>query len=334
MTKLIERVLLLAVIVAAAMWFVRELKIRRATAPAAATPATVEPAAQPGPAVAAADREPDAPAPESAPDTAAESPAATADEHDDTVPSLVGKSVRVEHEPPDEFLARISDPKRKNYIRAEVVAALDPIYAPLFRCFQMSPEQLAYIKYLIAEKRVVDNEYNLRTIRAQTADRVAVAREGTQRAAEWDTKVRDFLGPEAYELYEGYNRSLPERMIVKEYNQKLEALALGLTYEQEDSVIRTMYEERRNSIEMRDLMGNENPALIMDRIRGRADIIVRDYDAMAQRVALRCQSQLQPAQYASLTNQLAANRATMEGLMTLLSTMSDEEIAVMASGGL
>lgn len=334
MTKLIERILVVAVLVAAGVWAAREMKIRRMAAPAAAPTEVAQSAAQPEPVVAATGREPDATAPGIA-RAATEEPAATPDdEQDETVPSLVGKSVRVEQEPPDEFLARISDPKRKNYIRAELVVAMDPIYAPLFRCFQMSPEQLAYIKYLLAEKRVVDNEYNLRTICAAKADRMAVAREGEQRAAEWETKIRDFLGPEAYDLYEGYNRSLPERMIVKECKQKLEAVGHGLTYEQEDAVIRTMYEERRNSIEMRELMGNENPALIMDRIRGRVDIVTRDYDAMAQRVALRCQSQLQPAQYASLTNQLAVNRASIEGILTLLSTMSDEEIVVMASGRL
>lgn len=324
MTRIIERLLLLAVIVAAVVWGAREIRIRLQPAQTAA------PVSSDGFGTA------DATSPAAPEQTAAPEPARpdAAESNDETVPSLVGKSVLVEHEPPDEFLERISDPKRKNYIRAELVAAMDPIYAPLFRCYQMSPEQMAYMKYLLAEKRVVENEYGLRAIRTPLSDRAAVQREGEQRAAEWETKIRDFLGPEAYDLYEGYNRSLPERMVVKAFKQKLEGDGLDLSYEEEDAVIRCMYEERRNSIEMRELFGCENPALIVDRVRGRTDIVTRDYDAMTQRISLRCQSLLQPAHYASLTNQLAINGASMEGVLTLLSAMSDEEIAVMASGGL
>lgn len=326
MTKLIERTLFIAVVIAAIVWGARELRIRhpRASSESSERELAETPGIPPG----------KVHAEERAGSSIEEFTADDDDARDDdTVPSLVGKSIHVEQAPPDEFLERISDPKRKTFLRASLIAAMDPVYAPLFRCYQMSPEQLAYIKYLLAEKKVVENEYNLRAIRSVAEGRPAVMAEGKSRADEWETKINTFLGPDAYDLYEGYNRSLPERMVVRNYKTRLESEGLGLSYDQEDSLIRAMYEERRNSIEMRDFYGSDNAVFVLDRTRGRSDIILRDYEAMTQRIAIRCQQTIPSTHYAAFTNQLALNGTAMEGVLTILSTLSDEDLSLIISGG-
>jgi len=326
MNRFIERALFTAVVVAALVWGVRELRLRQ-SAPSSNIPhqEAAETTTRTGDLSGATHAEDDGASPR-------EEPAADRRD-DDTVPSLVGKSIHVEQEPPDDFLERISDPKRKNFLRASLVAAMDPVYAPLFRCYQMSPEQLAYIKHLLAEKKVVENEYNLRAIRSSPEGRPAVMAEGKSRTDEWETKIKTFLGPDAYDLYEGYNRSLPERMVVRNYKTRLETEGLGLSYEQEDSLIRTMYEERRNSIEMRDFYGSDNAVFVLERTRGRSEIILRDYKAMTERIAIRCQSAIPPTHYAAFTNQLAFNGTAMEGVLAILSTLNDEDLGLIISGG-
>jgi hypothetical protein len=319
MARVAEKLLIAAVVVAAMVWAWREVQIHRLEVASGANSAAPVQEVVPVPADSTARVESVAVAP------AAES---------NTVPTLVGKSIKVDGRLPDDFLARLSDPRRKSYVKAGLVAAMDSLYAPLFRCYQLTSDELSYLKYLIAEKKAVEEEYNVRLIAKDTAQTTVLQREAADAAVEWDAQVRDFLGAEAFDLYEGYNRSLPERLSIKDARTRLETTGAPLTYEQEDALIRLMYEERVQTPALKDFADSPDPALAMTRARENPEEIVAAYDAMVQRIGWRARDFLEPSQFTVVTNQLAGNRAALEGMLVILSTLTDEELAEAAVGGM
>ncbi len=301
--RLVEWALRMALLLAISGWLWREWELRRLTRLAPPPAGAPVPAEAPEPAP-PRPTPPTAPSPpNAAPMTARAAP----------MPALTNQPVRIVQAPPDDFIERLNNPKRKDYIKASFISAMDGTYAPLFRYYRMTAEQIAYLKYLLAEKQAFENDSRARIFKSPPAARAELEAELNAQLAARAQTIRDYLGAQAFEIYLGYDESLSEQLLTRDIRRTLANLQLDLTYAQEDALIRILYEERMNAFEIRDLLAAPHLAAVPpEAARTPPETIRRSHNAMEQRVVSRCRALLNAAQLEFLTNHLAAARARAE----------------------
>jgi hypothetical protein len=114
-----------------------------------------------------------------------------------------------------------------------------------------------------------------------------------------DAEIRAFLGEEHYAVYAWNENSEPERSRLKEFRSRLTDSGASLSSEQEDALVRTMYEERLATSFTHDF---HNPHTFdMDRLpeifsEGSLGQFMAEMEQLNERVIARAQSILTPEQ--------------------------------------
>jgi hypothetical protein len=202
----------------------------------------------------------------------------------------------------------LTNRKRLDTIRAFSSPELDSLYAPLFRSLGLAPEDIDVFKDLITARRIAQAELRIREQNAETDAELLALQEQRTRAMDWfDERMREVLGTGDFESLEGYEKSLAERTMLFDYKQGLDNLGRGLTYEQEDRLIRLMYDER-SSVTSLDALFSGGDSTFDDE----TDALVRDFDAWADRVLLKCAYLLDEDQLKALKAQLDAQQRALE----------------------
>lgn len=220
--------------------------------------------------------------------------------------------IRLKERPREEFLRMLNDPKRKMFMEAAWTLELDQRYGPLFRYFEMTPEEMRYLKSLLLEKRSKADTFSA-SLLAATDDaerRTAVQQKRDQASRELDGRAREFLGTEAFEEYEGYERSLPERMMLHDFKVVADNAGSPLAYEQEDKLIRMMHEERAAVPELSELYENEGEPVAVTRDRGLE--IIRAVNVWHDRVLMRARDLLDERQMYFFEGQVQQVRDVIE----------------------
>ncbi len=156
----------------------------------------------------------------------------------------------------------------------------------------MTPDELQDFKDLLAAKQLLEVEGEILKSFGAMVDASGEMTD-TERAAaklEIENGLRGYLGDNAYADYEGYVKSLPERTMLRDLRQQLVNVELDMSFDQEDRLIRMMYDERSAAPEMAKIMGesrglsapNEEEAVRLlsayerwlDRVRMRASTIL------------------------------------------------------------
>lgn len=220
--------------------------------------------------------------------------------------------LRVKERPREEFLRMLNDPKRKMFMEAAWTLELDQRYGPLLRYFEMTPEEMRYLKSLLLEKRSRADTFSARLLAAtgDAAARTAVQQERDQAAQELDGRLREFLGGDPFEEYQGYERSLPERMMLHDFKIVADNAGAPLGYGQEDKLIRMMNEERAAVPELSELYDNEGEAVAVTRDRGLE--IVRAVNVWHDRVLMRAKDLLDERQMYFFEGQVQQIRDVIE----------------------
>jgi len=194
------------------------------------------------------------------------------------------------------FLEALQDPARRENMKSVWSMQMDSIYGPLLRSMQMTPDELNEFKGFLMAKRWVNVDFGMKLAAAETneAGQAQIEQQRKQTQDEIDGRIRQYLGENAYAEYDGYEKSLTERTMLGDFKQELENIKAGLTYEQEDKLIRMMYEERTKSpvlnhaIEESDSVANRSPDEWKD--------VLREFDQWKTRVDGRAAELLSPAQ--------------------------------------
>ncbi len=235
------------------------------------------------------------------------------------------KKVRIRRRSKDEMARLMDDPKRKQYMQAAWTFHLDRTYGDLLRYYEMTPDELAYFRSLLVEQLSRQDSLNARRLdaRGSRAELAAVRAEDERSKREVDGRIREFLGEEAWAEYEGYEESMPERMILSACLVALENAGRGLTWEQEDAAIRILYEERVRRPELEKVDDEVHAGLSREESEG----VLRSVEAWLTDSRLRLKPILDADQFAAVERQLQFVRDAIEvGLsMAPLMTGEDEE---------
>lgn len=142
------------------------------------------------------------------------------------------------------------------------------------------------------------------------ADRARLEQAMDRALREIDARILEFLGGDAYADYEGYEKSLPERTMIGTCRRTLENAGRALSYEQEDALIRMMYEERAGSPDLGELFESRGmpPAFSADE----STAVLWKFDGWQRRVVARASNILGPEQMAAFEADLQTVRYEVE----------------------
>lgn len=137
----------------------------------------------------------------------------------------------------------MDDPEVQKLMAVQRKASLDGRYAALFRMLNLPPDQLDKLKNLLVDKSTANSDV-MAAAREQGVDRrddpamfnqlVAAAQE------EIDANIRTTLGEVGYAQYVDYERTLPQRSVAAQLEQRLSYTSTPLTPEQSAQLVRIL----------------------------------------------------------------------------------------------
>lgn len=177
----------------------------------------------------------------------AEAPAAAADQNDDDEPPSPERRFRRNRSEGRSFF---DNPQAQKLVALQQRAALDNRYAELFKKLGLTPAQLAQFKNLLVEKQSAMMDV-MAAARAQgldpRRDRDEVRALVTQTQAELDNNIHAVLGDGAFNDYQHYQQTLPQRATAEQFAQRLSYTATPLSPSQTEQLIQIFSQTSKSS---------------------------------------------------------------------------------------
>jgi hypothetical protein len=190
---------------------------------------------------------------------------------------------------------------KKEHERAIERSAKQLVSSNLVEQLQLTPEQAATLRELVKKKHAPGMEMNMVLMNGDLSD-AELAQAGRnmrdQRNAA-DNEIRAFLGDDRYSVYAWQEDSEAERSRIKEFRAKLAEENATLTREQEENLVRAMYDERVTTTFTHDFHNPHN--FDMDQLpeifsEASLDQFMREMEQLNERIIVRAQSILGPEQ--------------------------------------
>ena len=157
------------------------------------------------------------------------------------------------------------DPKMKEMIKSSQKMFMGPMidkqYAALFQQLNMTPEQAATLKDLLQKKMLAGADAGMSMMdgsldAAQRADLTKQIKSATD---DYDAQIKQFLGDENYPAFQGYEKTVPDRMTVSQFSDQLAGGASPLSNDQQQQLAVAM-NDARTSFKWTTDYSNKNPS--------------------------------------------------------------------------
>lgn len=141
------------------------------------------------------------------------------------------------------FMAMMDDPEVQRLVATQQRGALDSRYAALFKSLNLTPAQLEQFKNLLVEKRTAVADV-MAAARSQglngreNRDEIRALMQNAQ--SEVDASIRATLGETAYQQYQNFEKTQPERNVVSQLQQKLSYSGTPLTDTQSEQLVQVL----------------------------------------------------------------------------------------------
>lgn len=139
-----------------------------------------------------------------------------------------------------DFMAMMDQPEMQRLMSIQQKAGLDSRYASLFKSLNLTPEQLEKFKNLLVEKRTAMMDV-LAAAREQginpRTNRAAFEKLVSDSQTEIDDTIRSTLGDSAFSQYQAYEKTLPERTVVGQLEQRLSYSSTPLSDSQAEQLV-------------------------------------------------------------------------------------------------
>jgi hypothetical protein len=119
-------------------------------------------------------------------------------------------------------------------------------YAPVFEQINLSQDQRARLQDLILKKNAVNMDKGLPLMNAKldAARRAVLIAEMKNAREGCDAEIRELLGKEDYDVFEQFEKSLPDRLVMGFFKSKAAGTGAPLSEEQQAQLLQAVSEER------------------------------------------------------------------------------------------
>jgi len=138
---------------------------------------------------------------------------------------------------------------------------IDKQYAALFQQLNLTPDQTAGLKDLLQKKMSVGADATMSMLDGSLdAGKLAdSAKQMKSETDDYDAQIKQFLGDDNYPAFQNYEKTIPDRMTVSQFNDQLAGSATALNAEQQQQLIQAM-NDARTSFKWTTDYNNKNPA--------------------------------------------------------------------------
>jgi hypothetical protein len=147
-----------------------------------------------------------------------------------------------------EFFAKLMDsPEMKKMISDQQRAVVEAMYGPLFKELNLTPDQEAAFKQLLADQQAKGVELAGALLGGDKEARARALEQMKEQQRESDEQIRALLGESGYASYKEYTETMGERTAVQQFSQRLSGGPNALSDAQSRTLAQIMTEERRNA---------------------------------------------------------------------------------------
>jgi hypothetical protein len=204
----------------------------------------------------------------------------------------------------------LKDPQMKATLKKQQVENVERmankvVNAGLIKQLNLNADQAGYLKELLKKKYGPGADISIELMAGELTDAqlTELGKQFKQQIAEADSQIKGYLGDDAYKIFEWQEKSQEDRSRVKDFQKKLSGLGQSsLGPEQEDGLLRAIYEERQNfkfQVDYRDPLNYDYEHLREFFSEENLNIFFHDMERLNENILLRVQALLTPEQSAA-----------------------------------
>ncbi len=154
--------------------------------------------------------------------------------------------------PMQAYAAIFKNPTMREMIKSQQKAVIGPMldkqYGSLFQQLNLTPEQTAALKDLLEKKAFAgtDAGFSMLDNTLDAAQRADLAKQVKSQTDDIESQIKQFLGDANYQTFQTYEKTLPDRTTVSQFNEQLAGTATALNARQQDQLIQAMGDARSN----------------------------------------------------------------------------------------
>jgi hypothetical protein len=148
--------------------------------------------------------------------------------------------------------AMFKDPKMREMIKSQQKAVFGPMidkqYSDLFKQLNLTPDQAAAFKNLMVKKMLAgaDAGFSMIDDSLDASQRADVAKQVKSQVDDVDGQIKQSLGDDNYQAFQSYEKSVPDRTSVGQFNDQFAGTPNALTGAQQDQLVQAMSDARNN----------------------------------------------------------------------------------------
>ncbi len=150
------------------------------------------------------------------------------------------------------FAAMFKDPGMREMIKSQQKAVIGPMldrqYGALFQQLNLTPEQTATLKDLLEKKMLAgtDAGFSMLDNTLDASQRADLAKQVKNQTDDLENQIKQFLGDASYQTFQNYEKTVPDRTVVSQFNDQLAGTATALSAQQQDQLTQAMGDARNN----------------------------------------------------------------------------------------
>jgi hypothetical protein len=150
------------------------------------------------------------------------------------------------------MVAMFKDPKMREMMKSQQKAVLGPMiakqYSDLFKQLNLTPDQAATFKDLIQKKMLTgaDAGFSMMDDSLDASQRADIGKQVKSQVDDVDNQIKQFLGDDNYQAFQSYEKTVPDRQSVGQFNDQFAGSANALSAAQQDQLVQAMSDARNN----------------------------------------------------------------------------------------
>jgi hypothetical protein len=202
--------------------------------------------------------------------------------------------------------AMFKDPKMREMIKSQQKAVFGPMiakqYSDLFKQLNLTPDQSAAFKDLIEKKMLTgaDAGFSMMDDSLDASQRADNAKQVKSQVDDIDNQIKQYLGDDNYQAFQSYEKTVPDRMSIGQFNDAFAGTPNALTDAQQNQLVQAMSDARNNfkwtsGLNQKDpgMTGDMSTLLTDDNINK----FVQESEQFDQQFLTRAQQILSPEQF-------------------------------------
>jgi len=202
----------------------------------------------------------------------------------------------------------LKDPQMKTTMKKQQMENVERmankvVNASLIKELNLNADQARYLKDLLKKKYGPGADLTIELMAGELSDAqmAELGKQFKQQINEADSQIKTYLGDDAYKTFEWQEKSQEDRSRVKDFQKKLADAGQSLGSEQEDGLVRAIYEERQNfkfQVDYRDPLNYDYEHLRDFFSDNNLDIFFHDLEQLNEKTLQHAQTLLTPEQSA------------------------------------